>query len=56
ALEAEADKLMEEEQHEFATELGVLVAMGFEKDDETLRGLLTQFEGNLEKVVEQLLQ
>ncbi|KAF0694689.1 Aste57867_14459 [Aphanomyces stellatus] len=54
ALEAEADKLMEA-QDEFATEVSMLAAMGF-TDEARLRGLLAQFEGNLEKVVEQLLQ
>ncbi|ETW04870.1 hypothetical protein H310_03986 [Aphanomyces invadans] len=54
ALEAEAEKLMDE-QGEFATELAMLGAMGFE-NNERLRALLTEFEGNLEKVVEKLLE
>ncbi|RHY32605.1 hypothetical protein DYB32_002592 [Aphanomyces invadans] len=44
ALEAEAEKLMDE-QGEFATELAMLGAMGFE-NNERLRALLTEFEGN----------
>ncbi|CAK4080488.1 unnamed protein product [Aphanomyces euteiches] len=54
ALEAAADALVEA-QDEFATELSMLHAMGFD-DEERLRGLLVQHDGDLEKVLEQLLQ